>query len=213
MARATQHQRWTNAQWSNVLFTDESSFSVSIGDNRLYCYRRSNERYIDDCIQQSPNRGYGSINIWGGIIGGRRLPLVRLYGRLTGETYINNILVPHILPFIMNERRLNNTILLQQDNAPPHTANIVKAFMRDNNIQMLPWPAVSPDINCIENVWATMGRTLQIKLPRPSNGDELFNSLQTIVNEISEETITKLTRSMQSRTLDVISSNGGHTKY
>ena len=113
----------------------------------------------------------------------------------------------------MNERRLNNTILLQQDNAPPHTANIVKAFMRDDNIQMLPWPAVSPDINCIENVWATMGRTLQIKLPRPSNGDELFNSLQTIVNEISEETITKLTRSMRSRALDVISSNGGHTKY
>ena len=129
LAWATQHQHWTNAQWSNVLFTDESSFSVSIGDNRLYCYRRSNERYIDDCIQQSPNRGYGSINIWGGIIGGRRLPLVRLYGRLTGETYINNILIPHILPFITNERRLNNIIPVQQDNTPPHTANIVKVFI------------------------------------------------------------------------------------
>ena len=82
---------------------------------------------------------------------GRRLILVRLYGHLIGETYIISILISHILPFITNERRLNNIIPLQQDNTPPHTANIVKVFMRGNDIQVLPWPAVSPDIiDCIE---------------------------------------------------------------
>ena len=213
LAWAATHQRWTQAQWENVLFTDESSFSVSIDDNRLYCYRRKHERYLDECINQSLNRGYGSINVWGGIIGGRRLPLVSLDTRLTGETYINNILIPHILPFIRNEQRLNNIVILQQDNAPPHKANIVKAFMTDNEIQVLPWPAVSPDINCIENLWANMGRALRTTLPRPTNGDELFRCLQAIWNQISEETVTTLTKSMRSRALAVVSNDGGHIKY
>ena len=79
------------------------------------------------------------------------MTLVRLYGRLIGETYINSILIPHILPFITNERSLNNIIPLQQDNTSPDIANTVKVFIRGNDIQVLPWPAVSPDIiDCIE---------------------------------------------------------------
>ena len=83
--------------------------------------------------------------------------------------------------------------------------------MTDNEIQVLPWPAVSPDINCIENLWANMGRALRTTLPRPTNGDELFRCLQAIWNQISEETVT--TKSMRSRALAVVSNDGGHIKY
>ena len=54
------------------------------------------------------------------------------------------------------KKRLNNIIILQQDNAPPHNAEVVRAFMIDNAIQLLPWSAVSTDINDGENYWATV---------------------------------------------------------
>ena len=110
-----------NAEWANVQFTDESSFSVSIDDIRLPAIV-GNTRIHGSIHESEPklNRGYGSVNVLGGIIGGRRLPLLCLDSRLAGETYINNVLIPHILPFfITNESRLNNTIILQQDNTPP----------------------------------------------------------------------------------------------
>ena len=98
---------------------------------------------------------------------------------------------PLILPFITNKRKQSNIIIPQQDNAPPHKANIVNVIMIENYIQVLTCPAaVSPDINCIENLCATLGRALRTQISRPTNGGELFHFLQTIQNEISEETFT-----------------------
>ena len=49
---------------------------------------------------------------------------------------------------------LNNSFIYQQDNCPVHTANAIKDWFQNNNVEVLPWPSFSPDINKIENVWA-----------------------------------------------------------
>ena len=53
---AVKYRRWTLADWSNVLFTDEASFSVSQRDGRVHCYRRTNERYLDNTVRETMNR-------------------------------------------------------------------------------------------------------------------------------------------------------------
>ena len=55
-------------------------------------------------------------------------------------------------PLLPKKRRLNNTIIHQQNNATPHKVNIVNVFMKDNTIQLLSLAAVSPGINFIESL-------------------------------------------------------------
>ncbi|ERL86204.1 hypothetical protein D910_03615, partial [Dendroctonus ponderosae] len=43
--------------------------------------------------------------------------------------------------------------ILQQDNAPIHTAQIIQTWLTANNISVLEWPAIFPDLNNIENLW------------------------------------------------------------
>ena len=47
------------------------------------------------------------------------------------------------------------------DNARPHVARICRQFLNRNNINILPWPAVSPDMNPIEHIWDYLGRKVR----------------------------------------------------
>src|SRR4029434_9626483 len=56
----------------------------------------------------------------------------------------------------------------QQDNAPCHTARSVKVWMKDHQIRTLSsWPAQSPDLNPIENLWNVIQRKMDGH--KPSN--------------------------------------------
>ena len=144
MEWAVAHHRWTCAQWSRVLFTDEASFSVANKDGRFYCYRRQNERYAEGNIREHMNRGYGCVSIWGAIVHDRKLPLVRIDGRLSGQLYVDNILAQHVIPYMRYERAHGRVLTLQHDGAPPHTAYTTQEYLEQNNVNVLDWPAISP---------------------------------------------------------------------
>ncbi|UYV73888.1 hypothetical protein LAZ67_11001272 [Cordylochernes scorpioides] len=68
----------------------------------------------------------------------------------------------------------------------------------------LPWPARSPDLSPIEQIWDVMGRRLQ-----PSwNADYLARQLETIWQEIPQHTIWNLYQSMTRRVAACIQARG-----
>ncbi|GFY33749.1 transposable element Tcb1 transposase [Trichonephila clavipes] len=65
-----------------------------------------------------------------------RSPLVRIDGTLNSARYISGVLRPVTVPIIQILR--NRTF--KQDNARPHVAGIVRAFLDTVNVRLLPWP-------------------------------------------------------------------------
>ena len=63
------------------------------------------------------------------------------------------------------------------------------AYLHDHNVNVIPWPAVSPDLNPIENVWALMKRELRQR-PLARNSNELFTTLEDIWMGIDVATFT-----------------------
>ncbi|GFV27018.1 DDE_3 domain-containing protein [Trichonephila clavipes] len=73
-------------------------------------------------------------------------------GTLTGQRYVDDILRPHVGPFLDG---LPGAIFLQ-DNARPHTARVAQDFLRQ--FQTLPWPTLFPDLSPVEHVWDQLKR-------------------------------------------------------
>ena len=163
---AQEHENWEK-EWENVIWSDESKFELFKGDGRKYVWRQEHEKYDLQYLISTFKSGQESVMIWGCFTESGLGPLVKLEGRITAVIYVD-ILQNNLLSYIDTLENKEDYIF-QEDNAPIHTANIAKKWRRDNNIESLPWPAQSPDMNPIENLWDELDRQVWARKPLPKN--------------------------------------------
>ena len=209
VAWARNVRRWQNRNWQRVLFTDESRFQLHVADGRRRVYRRRGEREARCCVQEVIPFGGGGIMVWGGIRGNVTTNLVVIDGNLTAQRYINTVLQPEVIPFL---QRHPNT-LFQQDNARPHVARQTLNFLNANNVNVLPWPSRSPDINPIEHLWDYLDRQIRLRPQQPHTRQQLSAALLEEWRRIPPAFIRRLTFSMRRRVQACLNANGGHTRY
>jgi hypothetical protein len=104
-------------------------------------------------------------------------------------------------------------IIFQQDNDPKHTSRRAREWFEEYNINVLDWPAQSPDVNVIEYLWGTLKKKLQAYENPPKGVWELWERLAVEWEKITAEDCQKLIESMPRRIQAVIKAKGGHTKY
>ncbi|GFW47845.1 transposable element Tcb2 transposase [Trichonephila clavipes] len=103
--------------------------------------------------------------------------------------------------------------IFQQDNEHPHAAKTVRDFCSSQHMQLLPWPAYSPDMSPIEHAWYLIDRRLARDPRLSTSKDELLLRIQAIWNSFPQAGIQNLFDSMPRRIGTLIVARVGYTKY
>ena len=109
---------------------------------------------------------------------------------LTQPKYVR-ILSAHLIPSA--SRLIGPDYIFQQDNDP------------------WPWPAQSPDLNPIENLWHHLKQ--EIRKAKVSHIDQLVDTIKNCWYSISPDYCKKLSDSMPTRIDETIRNKGSWTKY
>ena len=92
-------QDW-DSEWQQILFTDESRFCLFSNDRRSRVYRTEGERFHRDCVFEFDRFQSKGIMVWAGISYNFKTDLVFVDGSLSSNSYIEQIIRPHIIPFM-----------------------------------------------------------------------------------------------------------------
>ena len=100
---------------------------------------------------------------------------------------------------------------LQHDNAPIHSSRHARAILANQQIDVLDWPANSPDLNPIENLWTWMKQ--QIEKIRPPKQNELEEAISKVWESLTTIEIKSYFTHFPNRLDECIRNGGGGTKY
>ncbi|GFW95114.1 uncharacterized protein TNCV_1497531 [Trichonephila clavipes] len=134
---------WNVTDWQKVVFSNESRF---FGGQMITVYGCGGT-LVSGTIP--PPLFYVTLpaQVWWGVKAyDSQSILIVMRGTLTGQRYVDDILRPHVGPFLNG---LPGAIF-QQDNARLHAAKVTQDFQR--HFQTLPWPARSPDLSSVKHV-------------------------------------------------------------
>ena len=100
--------------------------------------------------------------------------------------------------------------IFQQDLAPARSAKATSTRFKDHGIHVLNWPANSPDLNPIENLWGIVKNKMRYARP---NAEELKATIRATWASITPQQCHRLIDSMPRRVAAVIQAKGAPTKY
>lgn len=170
------------------VFTDESMLVLNPVKRRVRLIRG-----LDVPSKFMEVSGYPvKIMVWGAIGKGFKSPLIRVTNSLAALEYQNLLASAEVIE-MLNKRYGSFAYVFQQDGAKPHTAKSTIALLKER-VELLPvrihWPASSPDLNVIENMWSIMKYKMRYQMI--TDADSMFTEASRIWNEISMDVVNKL---------------------
>ncbi len=142
--------------------------------------------------------------VWGAMSSAGVGPLCFLRSKVNTAVY-QEVLEHFMLP-AADQLYGDADVIFQQDLAPAHSAKATSTWFKDHGIPVLNWPANSPGLNPIENLWGIVKR--KMRYARPNNAEELKATMRATWALITPEQCHRLIDSMPRRIAAVIQAKG-----
>ncbi|KAF0748124.1 hypothetical protein AaE_007457 [Aphanomyces astaci] len=193
--------------WSTIIWSDEKKFNLD-GPDGLQCYWRDLRHPKESFF--SRKFGGRSVMVWAGFSSDGATELAFLEGNQNSCKYIWT-LQDYLFPFAHQIYKGDFTFM--QDGASIHRSKETMEFLTSQNVNMFEHPALSPDLNPIENLWGILVRGIYA-------GGKQYHSVEALILAIKHEwskidvaIMQRLVDSMPRRCVAVIESNGALTPY
>jgi DDE superfamily endonuclease len=206
------YEHWTEDDWKQVMWTDETKINLFGSDGVKWGWKKGNNNSDPRIISQTVKHGGGNIMVWGCMTWEGPGFISRIEGGLDSTLYVE--ILDECIPLTLEYYEIDqNTMIFQQDNDPKHTSRIASKYFEDKKMNLLYWPPQSPDLNPIEHLWMHLKRELSKFPDHPKGCNMLWEHVVSVFNSIKPEVCQNLIRSMPDRIQAVKRAKGGHTKY
>jgi len=203
IAFAEGYSRWTEDDWSRVIFSDETHFYL--GHHGREYVQRPVGAALDPKYTLKTERLKGKVSLWGCICAGG-LGHAELYVDSLDARRYQSILALNLVNSA-HQFWPRGQWWFQQDNWTVHTAGTSQAWFHNHGIDLIDWPAWSPDLNPIENLWNDLKRRVYAHHPQTMEELEEWIGKEWAATDLNF--ISHICRSMPQR-LQLLRDNNGH---
>jgi len=195
-----------------TIFSDKKVFSKD-EKRRVTLWRTKGTRYAEENVKFRQQSGRITLGFWGCMSLCGPGPLVRTTPHMNSEEYIQ-ILSNVMLPYIAETFPRIPFVNFVQDNSGVHRARVVQNWLAAQcNLRTLNWPAKSPDMNVIENLWGIVVQEWDPRVQRTQEdlAQHVFNVWESL--HARPALFENLVASMPQRLNAVIENQGSVTRF
>jgi len=195
-------RHWTISEWRSIVFTDECLLYPKRTVGRVIWHRQG-----APCRHEAePNLHYKAIKVLGFICYNGNRGLVRYEGNMRAKNY-KELLERHLRDAVPQEEDPAYEFIFMHDGAKYHKAKKVTDFLHDN-VDVISWPPQSPDINIIENVWASLRNELWLRRSEIINANDVWRISREIFYHFTLVYFHSLYNSIPERIEKIIKAKG-----
>ena len=203
-----QNKEW-DEEWKKIIFSDDKKFNLD-GPDGYKKYWHDSSVNQKQTYSTRPSGG-GGVMMWGAVAYNGKMELQEVSGRMNAEGYVRMLENAKLKD--EGRRLVGSDWVFQQDNAPCHRANYTKIFFAQEGINVLDWPANSPDLNLIENVWAYLVQAVYKGGRHYSSVNMLKAAIVREWRKMPQSYVQELYKTMKNRVREVLLNRGGPTSY
>ena len=147
----------------------DKNLTVRSKNVKTYVWRKTGDAHKPSSTIPTVKFGGGSIMVWGCFASTGIGQIEVIEGRMDASKYRG--ILERNLKKSASELGLGAEFYIQQDNDSKHTTKATRKWFDDNDINLLRWPSMPPDLNPIQNLWNEL--KLRVHRRNPQNLNQL----------------------------------------